>query len=215
MKRIVLFTDSLALPRVAPEITYYEDTYPYLLKKEFEVFQFSKGGGLMGDFIEQSSYYKQYRPDIIILQIGIVDCAPRAFSKVEEILFCSNRLFYSIRRFLSKTKMSKKIRNVRKLSWTPKQAYRKECEFLISKFQDSKVYALSIIPTSEDYEAQVPGISKKICEYNSILQEVFGDNLIDLSEIPYEGIMSDHHHLTKVGHQYVYEKIIRKISPNT
>ena len=169
----------------------------------------------MCDFIEQSSYYKQYRPDIIILQIGIVDCGPRAFSKVEEILFCSNRLFYSIRRFLSKTNISRKIRNFRRLSWTPLQAYKEGFEFLISKFPDSIVYALSIIPTSEEYESQVPGISKKIFEYNSILQEVFGDNLINLSEIPNEGIMSDHHHLTKVGHQYVYEEIIKKIGPDS
>lgn len=214
MKRIVLFTDSLAMPREEPEVTFYEDTYPSLLKNNYEVFQFSKGGGLMNEFVEQTFYYNQYNPDIIILQIGIVDCGPRAFSKLEEDFFKSNRLFRFIRRIISKTGLSKKIRNIRRLSWTSSKAYRRGCEFFITKFPNSKVFALSIVPTSSEYEKQVPGISKKIENYNKILKDVFKQNLINLDSIPAEGIMSDHHHLTKVGHQYVYEKIIEKIHDN-
>ena len=99
-----MFTDSLAMPREEPEETLFEDTYPYLLRKDYEVFQFSKGGGLMNEFVEQSFYYNQYKPDIIILQIGIVDCCPRAFSKFEEVIFHSNRVLGLVRRFISKTK---------------------------------------------------------------------------------------------------------------
>ena len=208
MKRIVLFTDSLAMPRKGPQVTFYEDTYPCLLRKDYEVFQFSKGGGLMNEFIEQTFYYNQYKPDIIILQIGIVDCAPRAFSKLEETFFQSNRLLGWVRGLISKFGLSKKIRNFRRLSWTPKRCYQQGCRFFVSKFPQSQVYALSIVPPSEEYEKQVPGISKKIEEYNRILKDVFKQNLIDLSNIPAEGIMSDHHHLTKLGHQYVYDSIM-------
>lgn len=211
MKRIVLFTDSLAMPRDEPEITFYEDTYPCLLRMDFEVFQFSKGGGLMSEFVEQTFYYNQYRPDIIILQIGIVDCGPRAFSKLEESIFRSNKVFRLIRRIISKIGLSKKIRNIRKLSWTSRKDYRQGCEFFMSKFPNAKVYALSIVPPSDDYEKQVPGISRKIRDYNGILMDVFKQNLIDLSRIPEDGIMSDHHHLTKQGHRYVYECIMRTI----
>lgn len=212
MKRIVLFTDSLAMPREEPEITYFEDTYPYLLRKDYEVFQFSKGGGIMGEFVEQTFYYNQYKPDIIILQIGIVDCGPRAFSKTEEAIFQSNRVLSLIRRILSKTGISKKIRNFRQLSWTSVESYRRGCEFFKTKFPQAKVYALSIIPPSDSYEKKVPGISKKIEKYNNILKDVFKENLIDLSSIPAEGIMSDHHHLTKVGHQYVCDSITRVLT---
>ena len=208
MKRIVLFTDSLAMPREEPEVTFFEDTYPYHLRKDFEVFQFSKGGGIMCEFVEQTFYYNQYKPDIIILQLGIVDCGPRAFSKLEEAIFQSNKVFRLVRRFLSKAGLSKKIRNIRKVSWTSTKNYRQGCEFFISKFPNSAVYALSIVPSSNEYEKQVPGISKKIEEYNSILREVFKQNFIDISNIPAEGIMSDHHHLTKLGHQFVYNTIL-------
>ena len=212
MERIVLFTDSLAMPREEPEVTLYEDTYPYLLRKDYEVFQFSKGGGLMNEFIEQTFYYNQYKPDIIILQLGIVDCGPRAFTKLEEAIFHSNRLLSFIRFFLSKTKMSKKIRNFRRVSWTNEKQYEQGCRFFIDKFKNSKVYALSIVPTTEKYEKQVPGITKKVGRYNDILKRVFQENLIDISGIPAEGIMSDHHHLTKVGHRYVYEQIVHKLN---
>jgi hypothetical protein len=211
MKRIVLFTDSLAMPREEPEITYYEDTYPYLLRNDYEVFQFSKGGGVMSEFVEQTFYYNQYKPDIIILQLGIVDCGPRAFTKLEEAIFHSNRVFGLIRSVLSRTKLSKKIRNIRRVSWTSEKKYEQGCRFFIDKFKNSKVYALSIVPTTEEYEKQVPGISKKVKRYNDILKNVFQENLIDISGIPTEGIMSDHHHLTKVGHQYVYGQILRKL----
>lgn len=212
MKRIVLFTDSLAMPREEPEVTFYEETYPYYLKKDYEIFQFSKGGGLMDEFVEQTCYYNQYKPDFVVLQIGIVDCAPRAFSKLEESIFRSNLFFRFFRRALSKTGMSKKIRNVRKHSWTSIEDYRKGCVFFNTKFPQSKVYALSIVPSSAEYEKQVPGISKKISVYNRVLKEVFKQNYIDLNDIPSEGIMSDHHHLTKIGHKFVYECIVNKLA---
>lgn len=212
MRRLVLFTDSLAMPREEPEVTLFEDTYPYLLRKDFEVFQFSKGGGIIKEFVEQTFYYNQYRPDKIILQIGIVDCAPRAFSKLEEDIFRSNIVLAKFRSLLSKTKMTKLIRRLRQRSWTKTKDYKRYCEFFVSKFPNAEVYALSIVPTSPGYEKQVPGISKKIEEYNCILKEVFRQNMIDLSNIPAEGIMSDHHHLTKEGHQYVYKSIIEAIN---
>lgn len=209
MRRLLIFSDSLALPRSTPEITWYEDTYPCLLKDNFEVFQCSKGGGLMGDFVEQVFYYRQFRPDVVLLQIGIVDCAPRAFSKMEEYIFKSNRFLYKIRYFLSKYKITKRIRKVRQLSWTSPDKFRKGCEFFIQKFSSPvSVYALSIVPVTHSYEIQVPGIKEKVNKYNKILKDVFGENFIDLDSIPFEGIMADHHHLTKIGHQYVYHKVL-------
>ena len=86
------------------------------------------------------------------------------------------------------------------------------CEFFIDKFHESEVFALSIVPASSDYEKQVPGITKKIDKYNLMLKNVFGNKYIDLKDIPLKGIMSDHHHLTKEGHQYIYNAILRTLN---
>lgn len=114
MKRIILFTDSLALPRMVPEVTSYEDTYPYLLRKEFEVFQYSRGGTRIVDLSDQAPYYQQYKPDCVIIQSGIVDCAPRAFSWNEELFMQSNICGKAIRKLLSLTITTKQLRDFRK-----------------------------------------------------------------------------------------------------
>ena len=207
MKRIVILSDSLALPRQDPEVTYVEDTYPYLLKEHFNVFQFSKGGGLIHELREQAHYYRQYEPDVIILQSGIVDCGCRAFSRKEELFFQSNIIGRVIRRLIAATITTKRLRNFRKKSWTTKKEYIFNCNQIKEIFADKPVYALSILPISEAYEKKVPGMRKKSNEYNALLRSCFGNKFIDLSLIPPQGIMSDGHHLTKEGHQFVYTKI--------
>ena len=211
MKRIVLFTDSLALPRHEPEITLFEDTYPFLLKQYFEVFQFSKGGGLIGELLEQSFYYSQFKPDFIIIHCGIVDCAPRAFSILEECIMRYSRFGRLFRTMISKVFTTKRIRNIRKRSWTPLKSFENTCRQFIKQFEGIPVYSLSILPASKEYEKHVPGISEKIDKYNAVLRNVFENRWIDLSKIPMQGIMSDYHHLTKDGHSYVFTQIIDKI----
>ena len=60
-KRILIISDSLALPRSNPEETLYEETYPYLLKKDYEVMQLSYGGGTIGEIVHQAHYYITYK----------------------------------------------------------------------------------------------------------------------------------------------------------
>lgn len=208
MKRVVILSDSLALPREEPEVTFVEDTYPFLLKADYEVFQFSKGGGLIHELREQAHYYRQYKPDIVLLQCGIVDCGCRAFSRKEELFFQSNIIGRIIRRLIAETLTTKRVRNWRKKSWTTPEEFADNCKRIIEVFDNSTVYALSILPVSDTYEEKVPGIRKKVEKYNAILHDSFGNKYIDLSSIPQSGIMTDGHHLTKEGHQFVYSHII-------
>lgn len=210
-KRILILSDSLALPRNKPETTFVEDTYPYLLKNHFEVYQCSIGGGLVGDLLKQSFYYSQYQPDIVILQSGIVDCAPRAYSMREESMFKYYKVFGLVRNVLSKTITTRKIRSIRKKVWTKLKDYKSGLNGIIKYFPDATFYALSILPASEDYENLVPGINKNVNLYNNVLKDIFDTNFISLSEIPSNGIMSDYHHLTKEGHMFVYQKIVKAL----
>lgn len=211
MRRIVIFSDSLALPRKEPQETIYEDTYPFLLRDRYEVFQFSKGGGLIQELVSQAFYFKQYKPDMVILHCGIVDCACRAFTHKEELFFQSNIIGKIIRKLLSTIITTKRIRNFRRKSWTTPKDFVRHLEQLKQQFSNIPVFALSILPVSCEYESKVPGIKFKVEKYNELLKESFGDKLIDLSDIQQIGIMSDGHHLTKAGHQYVLKKIIEKL----
>lgn len=211
MKRIVIFSDSLALPRNIPEVTFYEETYPFLLKKNYDVFQCSIGGCVINDLLIQTFYYSQFKPDIVILQSGIVDCAPRAFSRLTYRFFEENRIGRVFKKILDATISTRCIRNHRQLSWTSISSFRNCLREFKDQFCESQIFALSIVPASKEYDKKVPGIRNKIEDYNRIIKEVYLSNYIDLSDIPSEGIMSDGHHLTNIGHQFVYEKIKEKI----
>ena len=90
----MIIGDSLALPG---HLNKYENTWIYLLKKNFPKYDFitylrralttdvliTNGGGLDGidDLPWGADCLESFMPDIVILQIGIVDCAPRLFKQ--------------------------------------------------------------------------------------------------------------------------------------
>ncbi|QCK15921.1 SGNH/GDSL hydrolase family protein [Mangrovivirga cuniculi] len=211
VKRILVFTDSLGLPRELPETCEFEETWPYLLKEVFLVHQVSIGGGTIGDLLRQVSYHKMFKPDIVIIQSGIVDCAPRSLKHFEldlikRIPFISNVLLKLIK------KNSKSLRKIRKTSYTSPEDFKEKNGRIKMSLKDSNIYALSILPASEKYEKKVPGITQSIAKYNSILKELYLDKFIDLNDIPREFIMSDSIHLNSKGQRYIYKLILEKLS---
>ena len=209
--KIQIFSDSLALPRELPQKVLYEETYPAKLSQTNIVAQFSKGGGTINELIEQAPYYKMFVPDVVIIQSGIVDCAPRPFTQFEEHFFTLNFFTKGCKAILKRLTKSW-LRTLRKVAWTKPEDFRFYCEQFKKIYTDTPIFAIGILPPRPEYENLAKGISKRIIEYNSILKDVFRENYIDTSDMPDEGIMSDHHHLTSVGHQFIYDKIIRHIS---
>lgn len=84
-RRILVITDSLGLPRDYPERCIYSDTWPALLKKDGHIIhQISIGGATVSELADQLlSYHLSFCPDVVLFQSGIVDCAPRAFTRNE------------------------------------------------------------------------------------------------------------------------------------
>lgn len=207
--KIVFLTDSLSLPRNAPEIVTYEETYVYLLKQAFpniEFIQFAYGGATINELKNQADYIIGINPSIVILQTGIVDCAPRTLTKFEldfihRIPFISSFMLKIIR------KNASFIRNIRKITYTKESVFKNNLIDIQRKFNTSKVYAISIIPACAEYEKKVPGVSKKILSYNSILNSVLSGSVIDTSDIDEKGVMSDFFHLNKLGHQIIFNKL--------
>ena len=92
MKRsllVCLYGDSLSLPRPSDGIRHFE-TYPELLRDALETIHFdcrvalynrSKGGVPISDlykqYVHDSPYFRNDSPAILLIQCGIVDCAPR------------------------------------------------------------------------------------------------------------------------------------------
>lgn len=209
--RILVLTDSLGLPRDKPERTLFHETWPQLLANDFIIHQCSLGGGTIDEISRQVEYQKHFNPDIVILQAGIVDCAPRALKKLEIQLL--SRLGYLGKKMLKIIKnKSSFLRRVRNITYTKERQFENYLIKLKKRdFSHIEVYGLSIIDASDIYKEKIPGIQNKIDIYNNILMKTFGKHYVSLSSIPVEGIMSDGHHLNEIGHNFIYETILKQI----
>lgn len=211
-KRVLLLSDSLALPRHIPEKVVYEDTWIELFRSanpDSIISQLSIGGATIDRLWGQYFYHKNFRPDICIIQCGIVDCSPRAFTEFEQYVINSNRYTRKIGNMVI-PKIKRFLRKNRYIQLTSQGKFRSTLELF--KAEKMRTIVVGIIPAPAEYNITVPRISENITRYNEILEEVFGDLFIDTNDITSDCLMSDFHHLNKIGHAAVFEKIQSKIN---
>lgn len=207
-KKILILSDSLALPRSQPEICSYENTWPELLKKKgFVIQQVSFGGGTSADLLSQVSYHKSFNPDYVVLQVGIVDCAPRFMTKLELAIARKMRIFG---RILIRILNRRFIKKIRKITYVTPKEFSYNIQNICKNFYPTPVYVIGILNADEKYENLLPGVSRRILEYNKILSA--HDLFISVEDFDRSGIMSDHHHLNKYGHMQIEKKILNMIN---
>lgn len=212
---ILILTDSLALPRLEPEFCHQKDTWPALLRAQgHRVTQVSIGGGTAYDLAIQCNYYRKETLDLdlVIVQSGIVDCAPRFAGKMEIKLY---KVLPLVGKWIIKLLNRNWVRKVRNITYLKPKKYEQNIQRLKQTFHPYPVYFLGILPAQPAYEKQLQGITKNTLTYNRILEQT--GTFINLSGIPPEGIMKDYHHLNKIGHRFVVEQlqpiIAAQISP--
>lgn len=208
--RILILSDSLGLPRdFKGEKVLYEETYIYLLKKRFpnsDIIHVGIGGATMADIKKQSLYYPAMSPDFVFIQCGIVDCAPRAFTKFESKVIRKLRLKKVFNPFVIF------LRKYRRHTYTSKRKFKKYILDINKNFKKTtnQIYYLGILPGSDEYEVLLPKITNQINIYNNILEKE-GLWYVDNSDFPLDGILSDHHHLNAYGNIIIFNKILNII----
>ncbi|TPG40084.1 SGNH/GDSL hydrolase family protein [Flavobacterium pectinovorum] len=201
--RILFLTDSLSLPRKyeGGEVN-YEDTYISLVREKYPqalICDFAMGGGRITDLLGQCFYYKQFKPDLVFIHCGIVDCAPRSFSLSEKLIIEKLRL-----RGITKL-FDKRLRNLRNCTYTKKDLFLNTLLNIKRYFADVPLYSIGILQICDEYEKLVPGIKKNAGEYNKILSA--NTKFIDNDNFPIDAIISDFHHLNEKGHTLIFEKL--------
>ena len=161
------------------------------------------GGATIKDLFNQSNYYSILNLHTVILQCGIVDCTPRAFGRLELEIIKKIRLF----RFTKP--LVKTLRRYRAHRYTSPKKFKKYLLDLREKLNAQNFYALSILPSNPEYEVKAPSITRNIETYNNILKS--NVDYIDLSSIPRQGILEDHHHINEIGHNYIFKKLVEVI----
>lgn len=208
--KVLILTDSLSLPRTKPEQVDYYQTWPRLLEKKMpgEYVSIGIGGGTSTDIVNQGTiYYEAIHPDVVIVQSGIVDCAPRGYTKFELSLIRKTALS---RYLMFKVVGVDKMRTMRKVTYTPIGNFQANVKKMSKQFSYAKLCWLGIAPAKDVYEKQLPGVTENIKRYNQVLKDMSassGFTYIPMDEFPLEGFMSDHHHFNELGHSWVSEKI--------
>lgn len=231
--RLVIFSDSLGLPRphlAAPERTEYEDIYGYRLRQklagrcEVEICYLisldSEEALSLGEY--QIAFRK---PDIAILHLGINDCAPRVFKKgSRSIIFRpwfpqpARRLVLGFvrrhRYWLTRTLFRGRV-------YVSPDRFRQNLLALQAIIRTNRpachVLALSIAQTLPQVNRRSYGFNANVARYNAILQEIFGDNYVDLNALlggdPETYLISDGIHLKPQAHVQVADALYARIVP--
>ncbi len=205
MTPIIIVSDSLALPRLEPEVVLIQQTYPSLLNQHFGgVINCAYGASTSNNVLSQAGYLKGISPGAIyILNFGIVDCTPRILTRRESLLLRK----LGIRLPDNLSKWLRLHRTVRK---TTPNAFRKNCRAL-KALSLGELLVLPIAPASDAFETEVPGVQASVALYNDILSEEFGKAFCSVNFDYRIHIMSDHHHLTVQGHFQVFCAIKSRI----
>lgn len=225
--RVIIFTDSLGRPRPDLKVnsTVYEDVYGYKLKKalgsEHEVDLLYIESLDTYDAIFWSQRMVAYRkPDIVILHIGINDCAPRIFKKGSKpIIF--NRHFKKIsfnigHRFIEKYRYH--ITKFLKRTYTSKKDFKKNLNDIVNEAKmynrDVVYYAISIALPSEKLKRRSYNYEVNVLEYNEILKSIFKENYIEVNDLLDRDklLIEDGIHLTPQAHSLLAEEILKKIN---
>jgi len=190
-----------------------EETYPYLLRDEFgesTFYQLSFGNITTEDLVSQAmSYLTHWNPDFIIVQSGMNDCRPEAFTDAQKAVI--NRLSGPLGKIKKYVYLPSMIRR-RQISRVSTPSFRKTLKKFKIVFSKSKIFWLEISAASA-YEKERPGVGRRIAEYNKIIEEVYGDGIVRIQEgiLDVGGHNIDNVHWLASAHRVVADTLIRKI----
>ena len=216
--KILFLTDSLGLPRIFPEdeILNLEDTYSQIIKKslpDYDLFQITLTGELSDKIIDQArGYLVNWKPDYIIVGIGINDARPNSISVSLKKNILTNH-FFKINLFkIIFEKFQKKFLN-RKSSSLDIKVFEQKANQLKNTFRNSKIIWLEIV-CGDNYESERPGVIYWKNKFNEKLRSIFGSNFLELNQkFNNKKIFnSDNLHYNKLGHKIISEEILKKIS---
>lgn len=228
--KIAILADSLALPREdvgGDELL--EVTYPYLLDQSLRR-QFGANAPIIFErgmrrrtieyvLDEWNELVELRRPQIVIVHVGIVDCAPRVFLR-REASFVANIRFARLRDRIFKFTHDhrRKIVQFRRKVYVPLPRFERLVRQVVEKAREMDVKSLvfiNIIRPPDSVEERSPGFQSNVIAYNQVLQEQTKHDfvsLIDLNRLVHEdggsdALTVDGIHLNERGHVLLAQKL--------
>ena len=220
--RVLCIGDSLALPR---EGCKYECTWYYKLKKYYKdtefVDYFKRGLRIIETRDLFSMYYSEYAPNIVIIQTGICDCAPRYINSYKLVWKIAIKLASRIgfERFFW-TIIKTLFKRTKTCVYTKPTNFKCLYEELIKNFLKLGVLHIIIVKighASKDVVASNPFFNENVDFYNSILDEIANKHkdivkTIHPLDIVDENMFVDGYHCNPNGMDIVFKSIIEKLN---
>lgn len=219
MKKVLVLTDSLGLPRMSPAVITDDQCWTYRLADHcagrFRFRNVSVPGMDSNQLLSLAkNYYAALKPDIVVVQVGIVDCYPRAIKKTELSILLrlpsaiSRAVHRLVKRFYARLIASRSIRYVQPA------VFRANLQALREIFEGARIMVVPIAPPSQTYQAKNPRIASSVEEYNALLSSQFSEGF--LHECYPQGaaaaiFLSDNHHLNAVGNGLVFEAVKKQL----
>lgn len=219
LNRIVVIGDSLVMPRPADDVP-YEQTYVHRLVKQFADTEVICRAARANDSNKQAGQQAMhddievYAPDIVIVQLGIVDCAPRLFSKKQAFAL---RL---LPKFLSRgiVALASKYRlfftKYFKQVYVPKAQFERNIDALFKSLNEAsqQIICLSIASTNQRNKERSYGIDDNIKAYNDVLLSLckrYDIDYVDVYSAASESdfILSDGIHINSDAHAFIANQI--------
>ncbi len=213
MNNIVILGDSLAYNR--PDILNDNQRWPALLANilpGYKVNNLSRGLSTSERFRSFDASLLE-NGDVLVVQIGVVDCAPRMFTRLE------HKIIYRMPSFLSKKVIAwfkKKRTQSPDRAYVLPKAFEENVFMLFEKTKHLPVVYIQILPASNKYIAANPTIAKAIDQYNSIVdicaQKYPNVHLVNLKSHNIDDCtLDDGYHLNAEGHAIVAELVASRL----
>lgn len=213
MNKIIIIGDSLSFDR--PDELAHEERWPQLLRgglSEVLIENKSRGASTTQRLAGESLNGLQ-PGDAIIVQLGIVDCAPRLLSKIESKII--GRLPSFLRKGLISLTKKNRIQNSKRAYVNPVSFERNLVQFL-DRTKGFNVFYIKILPAGSKFLSSNPDVFKSISQYNNIVDSLkmsFSNvNLIELDKVNIDDYtLTDGYHLNAAGHQLIYQCLMTEI----
>ena len=228
MKIINVIADSLAIPR-SKEGVPYEKTYPYLIQKsvmknEIYVANNAKRAETTESAVDPFSSIHYIKSDYALIQIGIVDCTPRLFSKRQQFWVSIIRprtlqqeiiKFFSKHRYFFTKHFPKNYVDIESFE----KCYRKLIQHLIDN-GTTRIGVVNICQTGDEGRSRYYNYESIIKEYNDVVQKLVDEFsqcfLIDI----YSETIKDHEtfmlkdgqHISAEGNEFIAGEFLKNIA---
>lgn len=227
---LLIHGDSLALPRDGVQ---YHETWPSRLRTkldEWTVINRARDGKTTKELISDEEWENRrqldlYTPRVVVLQLGIVDCAPRKVRKIERQLVeeLESQLLRRISYFLATNFRSRSM----KRAYVSPDEYRANLSAFVERAMENgseNVLFVKILSPSEKYSDQNKHSAASITQYNEILSEVADEYpIVDVlrplcddgeeeRQIVDEYTLDDGYHLNPVGNERLGQRVIEHVN---